>query len=165
MEHELTRFPPILQVLGLILLGTYVSSSIVGRLSDRFEWMWDSPRDVHKPLHVLEYTIVPALMFCVAAAAVVYNWNPGAPWSGGWTVGQLVLGPVAALVGLLLVALATTVNRRRGASASDPSQPLAWVPFVALLVGMGLMASGIFSLGRTLKRNPAPAGVESSAPR
>lgn len=151
MEHELTRFPPILQLLGLALLGAYVLLSVVGRLSNRFEWMWDDPDDVRSTMHIVEYTVVPALMLFAAAFAVVYNWNPDAPLTGGWSVRQLTVGPIAALAGVLLVALATTINRRRGASASDPSQPYAWVPLVAMLLGMGLMALGIFTLGRTLR--------------
>lgn len=85
MEHELTRFPPILQLLGLALLGTYVLLSIVGRLWDR-----------------------PALILCVATAAV---GDPEAPLRGGWTARQLVLGPLAALAGLLLVAESRRARR------------------------------------------------------
>jgi hypothetical protein len=150
MEHELTRFPPVLQLVALGLLAFYVLLSILGRLSDRFEWMWDRPDEVRSLGHVLSYTVTPALMLFAAGAWVVLGWKPEAPLTGGWTVRQLTLGPLAALAGLVLVALATTVQRRGGFVAADPGR--AWFPLVALLVGMALMAVGIMTFGRTVKQ-------------
>jgi hypothetical protein len=150
MEHELTRFPPILQLVALGLLAAYVLLSILGRLSDSFEWMWDRPDDVRSLGHLLSYTVTPALMLFAAAAWVYLGWKPEAPLTGGWSVRQLILGPLAALAGLLLVALATTVQRRGGFVAANPGR--AWIPFVALLVGMALMAMGIMTFGRIVKQ-------------
>jgi hypothetical protein len=160
MDHELTRFPPVLQLLALGLLAAYVLASVVGRLSDSFDWLWDEPEAVRSPAHVVQYTVLPACVLFAAAVAVYLNWDPGASLTGGWSIRQLTLGPIAALLGIVLVALASTIRKRGGWVASGGSP---WVLFLALVVGMALMAVGIFSLGRTMKKIEREQKARASA--
>ena len=151
MDHEISRFPPLLQVALLALLAGYVLLSVLARVSPRFSGLFDDPAEAHTAWHVVEYTLVPALVLAVAATAVVLRWDPGAPLGGGWSLRRWALGPVAALAGLLLVALASTVGRRGGWLATPEGQRWAWLPLVAMLAGMGLMAVGVVTLGRAVR--------------
>ena len=40
----------------------------------------------------------------------------------------------------------------RGADLDDASRPAAWIPLVAILVGIALLAVGVTTVGRTVKR-------------
>ena len=145
---EITQFPKILQLVLLGLLALYVLVSIVGRLSWRFEWLWADPDEARSLGHVLTYTVVPALVLLGAVAAVVANWNPAATLTGGWTTRQLTLGPGLALLGMILIPLATLAQRAR----EDAVHPApAWIPPVMMLVGIALLAVGVLTFGRTVK--------------
>jgi hypothetical protein len=150
VEHELLRFPPVLQVLALVLLAAYVLVSIAARVVPGFRWLWRDRADVKTGMHLFEYTLLPALVLAVAAAAVVLNWDAEAPLDGGWSLEELVIGPGLALLGLAVVVSGQLVGR--GTDLSDASRPAAWAPLVAILVGIGLLAVGVTSLGRTVKR-------------
>src|SRR5262245_60484153 len=98
----LTRFPPILQIAGVSVLAAYVLLSLLGRVSPMFRWLWADPREARTATHWIEYTILPALLLVGSTLAVVANWDPMAPWLGGWSVRQLLLGPALAGVGVVL---------------------------------------------------------------
>ena len=153
MDHELARFPPVLQLLALALLGAYVALSLVARLSPRHRWLFRDRAESRTTEHLFEYTIVPALVFVVAAAAVVLNWDPSAPLDGGWPARDLVLGPGAALLGGIVILAGQIAGRR--AALDDASRPGAWIPLIAILAGIALLAYGVTRLGRTVKRSAA----------
>jgi hypothetical protein len=146
--HEITRFPPILQLVGVGLLGAYVVLSLLGRVSPRLRWLWADADEARTPVHWLEYTILPALLLAGAAWALIASWNPTAPLTGGWTVRQLTLGPGLALLGVLLVAAASLAQRARE-SAVTPAP--AWIPPAMMLVGLAALVIGVLALGRTVK--------------
>ncbi len=161
-EHELARFPPILQLILLGLLAGYVAVSLLAR-TGRFPWLWDDPDEAGSLVHVLEYTVVPALVLFAAAVAVARGWETGAPLDGGWTVRELTFGPITAAVGVILIVVAGVLRRRL--DISDGSAPGAWIPLVAMLLGMALLAVGVTSLGRTVKRaSPASSAPPRTAP-
>jgi hypothetical protein len=151
MDHELARFPPVLQLAAVALLAGYVALSLLARLSPRFRWLWRDRAESRTTEHLFEYTIVPALVFAAAAAAVVLNWDATAPLDGGWSLRELTLGPAAALLGLAFVVGGQLAGRR--AATADASRPGAWVPLVAILAGIALLAWGVTTLGRTVKRS------------
>jgi hypothetical protein len=150
VDHELVRFPPVLQLLALGLLAAYVALSIAARAVPGLRWLWRDRADVKTGMHLFEYTLLPALILAVAAAAVVVNWDPDAPLDGGWRLEELVIGPGAALLGLVLVLAGQSMGK--GAAGMDPSRPLAWMPLVVILAGIGVMAVGVTTLGKTVKR-------------
>ena len=152
MPHEILRFPPVLQLALLALLAAYVALSLLSRAAPGFRWLWRDRADAGTGSHVFVYTVVPALMLAVAAAAVVLNWDPSAPLDGGWTLRELTLGPGAALLGLVVVIGGQLMGRR--ADLDDASRPGAWIPLVAILVGIALLAVGVTAIGRTVKRAP-----------
>ena len=157
--HELTRFPPILQLACIVLLSLYVAVSIIGRLSPRFRWLWRDPRKRIRFGHIVEYTLIPAAMLAGAIAAVAYNWVYRAPLDGGWATSDLVLGPGGALLGGLLIVAASILGR--DADEMDAGSLRSWLPFVLMISGMALMAGGIFSFGK--RSSPRPNG-DLSAP-
>jgi len=142
---EVARFPPIVQIAGLGLLAIYVIVSIVGRLSPRFRWLWRDPRKRHRLGHVFEYTLIPATILAVSGAAVVYNWDYRVPLSGGWTRTDFILGPGAALLGLLLVVAGTFLGR--DADLKDPAVLRSWLPFILVIAGMAIMSVGVLRSG------------------
>ena len=154
MPNEILRFPPVLQLALLALLAAYVLLSLLARASPRFRWLWRDRAESGGGAHVFVYTVVPALMLLVAGAAVYLNWNASAPLSGGWTARELALGPGAALLGLVVVIAGQLLGR--GADLDDASRPAAWIPLVTILVGVALLAVGVTTMGRTVKRT-APA--------
>jgi hypothetical protein len=137
-------------------------------VSPRFRWLWADEDEARTLVHWLEYTVVPALLLAGAAWAVVANWNPAAPLTGGWTVRQLAMGPGLALLGLLLVAAASLAQRARE-SAVTPAP--AWIPALMMLVGVAALAVGVLTLGRTVKAGrpsrdrPAPASAPTGSLR
>lgn len=147
---EITRFPPILQLVALALLGGFVAVSVLGRLSARFRWLWRDVDEVHTREHLIEYTLVPALLFAGAVAAVVLEWDPGVPLGGGWSLRELTVGPTAAALGMIVLVLATAAGRH--VDTSDASRARAWVPLALFVVGIALLAVGVLTLGRTVKR-------------
>jgi hypothetical protein len=157
---EIARFPPILQLAGVGLLAFYVLLSLLGRVSPRFRWLWADADEARTTTHWMEYTIVPALLLAGAVWAVIKNWDPAAPLTGGWTVRQLALGPGLAVLGVLLVAAASVAQRARE-SAVKPAP--AWIPPVMMLIGLAALIVGVLTLGRTVKgkdpkRTLPPAG-------
>ena len=157
MDHELARFPPVLQLAVLAFLGGYVALSMFARVSPRHRWLFRDRADAHTFEHLAEYTIVPTLVFVVAAAAVALNWDPSAPLDGGWTLRQLLLGPAAIVLGGVFIVGGQLAGR--GADTADASRPGAWIPLAAILVGIALLAYGVTSLGRTVKRSAAVASA------
>ena len=147
--EEIARFPPVLQLAAVGLLALYVMLSLLGRVSDRFSWLWADANEARTTAHWLEYTIFPALLLAGAVAGVVLNWKPGAPLAGGWTVRELSLGPGLALLGVLLVAAASVAQRARE-SAVKPAP--AWIPAAMMLLGLAAIVVGVLTLGRTTKR-------------
>ena len=147
--EEIARFPPILQLAGVGLLALYVALSLLGRASHRFDWLWADADEAGTRAHWMEYTILPALLLAGAVGAVIANWNPAAPLTGGWTVRQLALGPGLALLGVLFVAAASVAQRARE-SAVKPAP--AWIPPVMMLIGLAALIVGVMTLGRTVKR-------------
>jgi hypothetical protein len=158
VDHELARFPPVLQLLALALLGGYVALSTFARVSPRHRWLFRDRADARSFEHLAEYTIVPTLVFVVAAAAVVLNWDPSAPLDGGWSLRELVLGPGAALLGGIVILAGQIAGR--GAGTADASRPGAWIPLFAILAGIALLAYGVTTLGRTVK-GATPAAAPS----
>ena len=152
MPHEITRFPPVLQLVLLGLLAAYVLVSVLARVTGS-RWLWRDRSESRGFLHLLGYTIVPALMLAVAASAVWRSWDPAAPLDGGWSVRQLWLGPGMALLGLIVIVAGQVAGR--GADLDDAARPGAWVPLVMILVGIALLAVGVTTLGRTVKRAAA----------
>ena len=150
MPHEILRFPPVLQVAAVALLAAYVLLSIFARVLPGLGWLWRDRDEVRSATHLFEYTIVPALVLAGAAAAVVLHWDPAASFDGGWTVRELVLGPGLALAGLVVIIAGQVMGK--GADLGDASRPGAWMPLVAVLVGIALLAAGVTSTSRTLKR-------------
>jgi hypothetical protein len=159
--HEVTRFPPIVQIVGLGLLAVYVLMSIVGRLSPRFRWLWRDPRKRNRFGHIVEYTLIPAAVLAAASVAVVYNWDYRVPLSGGWTTTDLILGPGAALLGLLLIVSATPLGR--DADEKDATDLRSWLPFILVIAGIALMSVGIFRFGRAVKQKPAETQPKTQA--
>jgi H+/Cl- antiporter ClcA len=104
-------------------------------------------------LHLLTYTIVPALMLMVAATAVYRSWDPGAPLDGGWSARQLTVGPGMALLGIIVILAGQVAGRAN--DLDDAARPRAWIPLVTILVGIALLAVGVTALGRTVKRASA----------
>ena len=45
MQHELLRFPPVLQLALLGLLAAYVVLSLLARVSPGFRWLWRDRAD------------------------------------------------------------------------------------------------------------------------
>ena len=158
MQHELLRFPPVLQLAAVGLLAVYVAVSIAARVVPGLRWLWRDRADAKSGMHLFQYTLLPALVLAVAAAAVFVNWDPEAPLRGGWSTGELVIGPGAALLGLAIVVFGQIIGR--DTDLQDASRPGAWIPLVSILVGIGLMAAGVMSLGRTVKR-AAPVHQDS----
>lgn len=156
---EIARFPPILQLVGVGLLGLYVLLSLLGRVSPRFRWLWADPDAARSMGHWLEYTVVPALLLVGAIAVVVVNWNPAAPLNGGWSAGQLALGPGLAILGFILVGAASLAQRARE-SALRPAP--AWIPALMMLVGVAALAIGVLTLGRTVKATKSTQGSAAS---
>ena len=150
VPHEILRFPPVLQVAAVGLLAAYVALSVVARFAPGLGWLWRDRDEARGGLHLFEYTIVPALLLAGAAAAVVLYWDPAAPFDGGWTARELVLGPGVALLGLVVIIAGQVMGK--GADREDASRPGAWMPLVAILVGIALLAAGVTSMGRTVKR-------------
>ena len=149
---EIARFPPILQLVMVGLLGAYVLLSLLGRVSPRFHWLWADPDAARGAVHWVEYTVIPALLLGGAVWAVVARWNPRAPLTGGWTVRELVLGPCLALAGVVLVAAASVAQRARE-SAVTPAP--AWIPAVMMLLGLAALVVGVLTLGGTVKKHKA----------
>jgi hypothetical protein len=154
-SDEITRFPPILQLAGVGLLAVYVVLSLLGRVSPRFRWLWANADEARTSAHWMEYTLFPALLLAGGVAAVIMNWNPAAPLTGGWTVRELVLGPGLALLGIVLVAAASVAQRARE-SAVKPAP--AWIPPVMMLFGLAALIIGVLTLGRTVKRTEHAVG-------
>jgi len=154
VPHEILRFPPVLQLVLLGLLAAYVLVSLLARVAPGFGWLWRDRDEARGGAHLFVYTIVPALVLVVAAAAVYLNWEAAAPLSGGWTTRELTLGPGAALLGLVVIVAGQVLGR--GAEHDDAERPAAWIPLVTILVGIALLAVGVTTLGRTVKRT-APA--------
>ena len=150
MPHEILRFPPVLQLLLLALLAAYVLLSVFARVAGGFGGLWRDRDEARGGAHLFTYTIVPALMLLVAAAAVYRSWDPAAPLDGGWSTRELVLGPGAALLGLGVIVAGQVLGR--GADLADASRPGAWVPLAAIVVGIALLAVGVTTVGRTVKR-------------
>jgi hypothetical protein len=150
-EHELTRFPPVLQIVALALLAGYVFLSVLGRWSRRFRRMlWADPAESRTPAHLFVYTLVPGLILAVAVAAVALNWDASAPLDGGWSVRQLTLGPVTAALGMIVIVVGKVAGQR--IDTSDASAPGAWIPVASILLGIVLLAVGVTTFGRTVKR-------------
>jgi hypothetical protein len=146
---EITRFPPILQLAGVGLLAAYVILSLLGRVSSRFSWLWADADEARTTTHLMEYTVFPAVLLAGAAWAVIANWKPGAPLTGGWTVREVALGPGLAVLGIVLVAAASLAQRARE-SAVKPAP--AWIPPVMMLIALAALIVGVLTLGRTVKR-------------
>jgi hypothetical protein len=159
-SEEIARFPPILQIVGLVLLSVYVLVSIVGRLSPRFRWVWRDPRKRHRLGHVVEYTLIPAFVLAAASVAVVYNWDYRIPLSGGWAVTDLALGPGAALLGGFMIVAASALGR--DVDEMDRAALRSWLPFLLVIAGIALMATGIFRFGRIVKQKPAEIELKTS---
>jgi hypothetical protein len=156
--EEIARFPPILQLAGVGLLALYVAVSLLGRVSSRFRWFWADADEARTKRHWMEYTIFPALLLAGALWAVIANWNPAVPLTGGWTIQELALGPGLALLGVLLVAAASVAQRARE-TAVKPAP--AWIPPVMMLIGLAALIVGVLTLGRTVKASrSARASVE-----
>ena len=153
-----TRFPPIVQVGGLVVLSFYVLVSIVGRLSPRFRWMWRDPWKRNRLGHIFEYTMIPGAILAVAVVIVAHNWDYRVPMSGGWAAIDLVLGPGAALLGGLLAVAGSFLGR--DADEADPGALRSWLPFLLVVAGIVLMAVGIVHSTRVVKRR---AGVQEKA--
>jgi len=143
---ELTRFPPALQLLGLGVLAAYVAVSILARW--RYPWLW-SHDDASSRGHLLNYTVVPALVFVAAVAAVWSSWSPGAPLDGGWSTTDLVLGPAALLCALALVMAAGIVARveKRTSGVVTTFRPL-----LLMVGGLLSLGAGVFLLLTALER-------------
>jgi hypothetical protein len=150
MPHEILRFPPVLQLVMVGLLAAYVVLSVVARVVPGLRWLWRDRRELRTTTHLVEYTLVPALVLAAAAAAVVLSWDPAAPLDGGWTLRELTVGPGAALLGLVAIIAGQVLGR--GAALDDASRPGAWIPLLAILVGIALLAVGVMTLGDTVKR-------------
>ena len=150
VPHEILRFPPVLQLVLLGLLAAYVVISILARVAPGFGWLWRDRAGARDAAHLFTYTLVPALMLAVGTAAVVSRWDPAAPLDGGWTLRELTLGPGVALLGIVVILAGQVMGR--GADLDDASRPGAWIPLVAILVGIALLAVGVTTLGRTVKR-------------
>lgn len=161
-DHDIARFPPILQLVLLGLLAGYVLLSLLAR-TRRFRWLWHDRAESRTFEHLLEYTLVPALVLAVAVAGVALNWEQGAPLDGGWSLRELTVGPVTAGLGVIFIGAASVLRRR--IDISDASTPGSWIPLVAILLGIALMAVGVTSLGRTVKRaSPASPALPPPSP-
>jgi hypothetical protein len=152
VPHEITRFPPLLQLVLLALLAAYVLLSVLARVPG-YRGLWEDRGESRTGMHLLGYTIVPALMLAVAAVAVYRSWDPAAPLDGGWSVRQLTLGPGMALLGLVAIVAGQAAGR--ATDLEDAARPRAWIPLVTILVGIALLAVGVTTLGRTVKRASA----------
>lgn len=141
-----------LQLVLLGLLAAYVLLSVLARVTGSRR-LWRDRGESGGFWHLLGYTIVPALMLAVAAEAVYRSWDPAAPLDGGWSLRQLLLGPGMALLGLLVIVAGQVAGR--ATDLDDATRPGAWVPLVTILVGIALLAVGVTTLGRTVKRASA----------
>ena len=148
---EITAFPPVLQLALLGLLALYVAVSVLARVVPGLRPLWDSPRKAKGVLHVMKYTLLPALVLAVAAAAVYQRWDPSAPLDGGWTTRELTLGPAGVVLGFALILLAREAGDR--IDTSDASSGRAFVPLLLMLTGIGFLAFGAITLGRTVKEH------------
>jgi hypothetical protein len=158
---EITAFPPVLQLVLLGLLALFVVVSVAARLVPGLRHLWDSPRKAKGAAHVAKYTLLPALVLAVAAAAVYQRWDPHAPLDGGWTPRELTLGPAGVLLGFGLILLAREAGER--IDTSDASSGRAFVPLLLMLAGIGFLAFGAITLGRTVKRHQAAAQGRQAA--
>ena len=149
------RFPPILQLVALGLLGIYVVTSVAARVVPSLDWLWDDARRARGGRHFVEYTLVPALVLAAAGTAVALNWNAAASLDGGWTLLELTLAPASLLLGGAMILLAKEAGAR--IDTSDALSSRAYVPLLLMLAGIGLIAFGAITLGRTVKRHRAPS--------
>jgi hypothetical protein len=150
---EITAFPPVLQLVLLGLLALFVAVSVAARFVPGLRQLWDNPRKAKGPAHVAEYTLLPALVLAVAAVAIYQRWDPHAPLDGGWTLRELTLGPAGVALGFALILLAREAGER--IDTSDASSDRAFVPLLLMLAGIGLLAFGAITLGRTVKQQRA----------
>jgi hypothetical protein len=157
----LDDFPPILQLVLLGLLALYVAVSVAARFAPGLRGLWDDPRKATGAGHVVQYTLLPALVLAVAAVTVYARWDSRAPLGGGWTLRELTLAPVALVLGLGLILLAKEAGER--IDTSDASSGRAFIPLLLMLAGIGLLAFGAISLGRTVKRHRAASPVKHAA--
>ncbi len=148
---EIAAFPPILQLVALGLLGIYVALSVAARLVPSLDWLWDNARRAKGGWHFTQYTLVPALVLAAAGTAVLLNWNAAAPLDGGWTTLELTLAPASLLLGGAVIFLAKEAGAR--IDTSDATSGRAFIPLLLMLAGIGLIAFGAITLGRTVKRH------------
>jgi hypothetical protein len=161
-------FPPVLQLAFVVLLGAYLIVSVLARLVPGWRGVWRDRSDVGTLDHFLEYTLVPALVWMAAVAAVVVHWDDGAPLDGGWTITELTVGPAAVLLGTALI-VAVSVQRRKHeggetGETADPAALRSWLPLLLMLLGMGTLAAGAWTLGRTVKSRAARSEREPQSP-
>jgi hypothetical protein len=158
---EITAFPPVLQLVLLGLLALFVAVSVAARFVPGLRHLWNNPRKAKGSAHVAKYTLLPALVLAVAAVVVYQRWDPHAPLDGGWTLGELMLGPGGVLLGFAFILLARAAGDR--IDTSDASSGRAFVPLLLMLAGIAFLAFGAITLGRTVKQHKAAASGRQAA--
>lgn len=132
------QLPPVLQV----AIIAFTALSIAARFLPSLEWLWNEPRAERGLEHVVQYTVVPALVTIAWTTGVVWTWDGSRPWCGTWSVAAVVIAFVGVGGGFTSMITGATLGKRW--DLSDASNPRSFVPLSLILGGMGLLAAGIF---------------------
>lgn len=136
MESVIDQAPPLIQVLLLAGLGAYVAVSIAARLVPAFgARVWDPHRRPSSGSHLVEYTVIPAIVFIAATAVVLSEWDSARPWLGSWTVAQTIVRVGLSFYALGAIILASILNRRM--DTSDARRASSWLPFGLVVSAIG----------------------------
>jgi hypothetical protein len=135
------QLPPVLQVALVVALVAFTALSVAARFSPRLEWLWNEPREERGLEHVVQYTVVPALVTIAWTTGVVWNWSPATPWCGTWSVAAVVVAFVGVGGGFMSIITGATLGKRW--DLSDASKPGSFVPLLLILGGIALLSGGI----------------------
>ena len=86
----------------------------------------------------------------------------GPPRGGGWTTSELVLAPAALVLSSFAIGAASFLGAR--IDTENTADPRAFLPLLLVVVGVALMAFGIFRLSRTVKAHAPKPPVKATLP-
>ena len=146
VQSLLASVPPLIQVLFLVALGSYVVISVAARIHPALgAHVWDPERQPGSREHFYQYTMVPALVFVAAIAVVVTGWDESRPWLGGWSRSKTF-----GVIGLASYAFAAVIGGTiagKKIDLSDARKLSAWLPLLLILSGVGALAGAVLLLG------------------
>jgi len=135
--------PPILQVLALGALSAYVLVTLTGRMAPAIGRRIFAPGvDFRAVDHIIEYTVVPALVLAGAVAVVVTSWDASRSWFGDWAPWRVAVAAGLVAYAFAAVMAGTALSRRM--DLSDATRMLSWVPLLLLVTGIGAVIGAVF---------------------